>query len=325
MLAQYLQRLSFEYVKERTKPFAGSKFGNFVPQDLAVEAKKQISLWPYDITVKASVGAGNWAAVPWLAFFNPLETDSATRGFYVVYLVNAQDNTLYLSLNQGTTAAYTEFGNSRGREVLRRRAIDLADRVSEYAKYFSRDAIELGSEEALPLGYIAGHAFGKKYQAEKLNNAELLVDLKKMLEAYELLIKRGGTTPLDVMQELSGSADIEETRRYTLSRRIERSPKVRAAVLASKYPVCECCGLDPARDFGYRGPASNTPLDVHHARALMDLQEGESKLYKVPDDFFVLCPTCHRMIHKQDDHGDLKALKSKLRFKIMREIEYPTL
>lgn len=145
-----------------------------------------------------------------------------------------------------------------------------------------------------------------------------------MLDAYQALILRGGLTPLDVMQEEAGSQDIEEVRRYTLSRRIERAPDVRKKVLASKALICEGCKLDPVLDYGFSGKPLNTPLDVHHVKPLDGLAEGEHRLYRIPDDFILLCPTCHRMIHKQDDPADLKQLQRAIRFRHMREVLYPT-
>ncbi|MCI5087101.1 MAG: DUF3578 domain-containing protein [Rhodovulum sp.] len=324
MLAEYLARLAMQYVFERAKPFAGSAFANFVRHDIAVEAKKTIALWPYDLTLKASVGQGNWASVPWLAFFHPLITRSATEGFYVVFLINPIAETITLSMNQATTAVYNEHGERRGRDVLRRRAKDMAERVGDMAGRFNRDPISLGSDMGYPLGYEAGHAFGKTYTPQSIIDADLTGDLRALLDAYQALILRGGLTPLDVMQDEAGSQDIEEVRRYTLSRRIERAPDVRKKVLASKTLVCEGCKLDPVLDYGYSGKPVNTPLDVHHAKPLDGLAEGEQRLYRIPDDFLLLCPTCHRMIHKQDDPADLKQLQRSIRFRHMREVLYPT-
>ena len=292
MLAAQLSRLAKEYTYERARPFTGSKFGDFVRHDIAVEAKKLLAFTPFDLKVKASVGQGVWASVPWLAFFDPLVTETATKGFYVVYLINPDAQTITLSMNQGTTAIYNDFGPARGRDVLKRRARDMADRVPEFAKYFSEAPINLGSEAGLPAGYEAGHSFGKTYNAGMLDDDMLAADLHQMLLAYEALVNRGGTTPSEVMQEEADGKDIDETRRYILSRRIERSPKVRKDVLKAKPPICECCGLDPKRDYGFNGPAHETPLDVHHAAPLHGLAEGETRRYRVPEDFMVLCPTC---------------------------------
>jgi len=322
MLAQQLTRVAMEYTYERAKPFKGSNFGEFVRRDIAVEAKKLLTFGPFDLKVKASVGQSKWAAVPWLAFFDPLITETATMGFYVVYLINPDAQEITLSMNQGTTAIYNDFGPVRGRDVLRRRARDMADRVPEFAKHFSEDPIDLGSKAGLPAGYEAGHSFGKTYAAGTLTDARLMEDLHEMLLAYEALVNRGGTTPSEVMQEEANGKDIEETRRYVLSRRIERSPKVRRDVLKAKPPICECCGLDPRRDYGFSGPFHEVPLDVHHAAPLRGLAEGETRRYRVPDDFMVLCPNCHRMIHKTDSPSDLQQLKRKLRFKIARDVSY---
>ncbi len=314
MLHQMLARMAREFVFERAKSFAGSDFGNFVRHDVSIEAKKHLIFLPYALKVKSSVGAGNWAAVPWLAFFDPLVTESATRGFYVVYLINAQSEEIVLSMNQGTTEVYIEFGERKGRQVLRRRAIGLAERVPEFAKLFSVEPIDLGSSESLPLGYESGHSFGRTYSADQIDSDRFYKDLDRMLSAYNALVDRGGTTPTDTMMEEAGTTDITETRKYFLSRRIERTPNIRKTVLQARGTVCEACGLDPKIHFGFDGPLQNTPIDVHHAKPISGLAEGESRRYRIPDDFLVLCPTCHRMIHKQTDSSDVNLLINSIRF-----------
>ncbi len=200
----------------------------------------------------------------------------------------------------------------------------MADRVPEFAKIFSEDPIDLGSDADLPAGYEAGHSFGKTYNANHIKEDTLQIDLTQMLHAYHALVDRGGTTPSDLMQDEAKGRDIEETRRYILSQRIERSPKVRKDVLKVKPAICECCGLNPKTDYSFDGPVYETPLDIHHAIPLYGLREGETRRYKVPDDFMVLCPTCHRMIHKIDAASDIAKLKRILRFQFAREISYFT-
>jgi len=317
MLHDALQRLASEYAFQRAKPFAKSVFGNFVRHDIAMEAKRQISFLPYDLKVKSSVGAGNWASVPWLGFFDPLITESATMGFYVVYLINPQTRRIYLSMNQGTPAVYRELGESRDLKSLERTAVLMTERIVNFAKQFDRDPIDLGSQDSLPKGYMAGHAFGREYESENLNQELFYNDLEKMLAAYSSLIDKGGTTPAEVMLEESGTHEIEESRKYILSRRIERAPNVRLPVLKKRGATCEACGLDPIKTYGYKGVLKNTPLDVHHAKPIFHLAEGESKRYKIPDDFIVLCPTCHRVIHKQNDPSDLAELKRSISNRFM--------
>ena len=308
------KKLTKEYVFERSKPFTGSPFGNFVRADLAVEARKRTLFLPFEYKVKASVGQGGWAAVPWLAFFDPIITESATKGVYIVFLVNPIDETLILSMNQGTTVVFEQFGVIRGLEVLKRRAIDLYDLVPEYSRNFDLGPIRLGSEEKLPKGYEAGHAFGRTYNLEQIESDQLDADLELMFHAYKALVDRGANTPIDLLHEESGTADIEETRRYILSRRIERAPEVRKKVLKAKPPICEGCGLDPKLHYSFTGKEINIPLDVHHSKPVHQLAEGETARYRVPDDFLVLCPNCHRMIHLQADPSNLAELKRKISF-----------
>ncbi len=157
-LAEGLSELADRYVFERAKPFAGSPFGNRMRSELAQAAKEAIPFESSELTVKCSVGAGNWASVPWVAFFDPLETKTAQEGIYVVFLINTDAKRIYLSLNQGTTAVYKEFRQARGREILKRRAQDMRDRIADISIKFSEESIMLGSDDDLPLGYEAGHA-----------------------------------------------------------------------------------------------------------------------------------------------------------------------
>lgn len=314
MLHEMLEELASRYAYERGKPFVNSEFGNFIRHDLAIESKKHLIFLPFDLAVKASVGTGNWAAVPWLGFFDPLITKSATQGFYVVYLINAQTQEIILSLNQGTTAVFQEFGEASGQEVLKRRAIDMRERISEFALKFDTSAIDLGSFDRLPKGYSAGHSFGRCYQVGSIDPEEFYADLENILNAYQILIDRGGLTPSDAMQADAGTSDIVEARRYILSKRIERAPNVRPRILEKRKPVCEACGLHPSLHLGFTGNLKNLPLDVHHVTPLQHLAEGESRRYRIPEDFLVLCPTCHRMIHQQLDVGDLEQLKSRIMF-----------
>lgn len=62
--------------------------------------------------VVGSPGRGNWAETPSVAIFDPLVTDSAQRGFYVVYLLRGDGTAVYVSLGQATTEAVAEHGSA---------------------------------------------------------------------------------------------------------------------------------------------------------------------------------------------------------------------
>ena len=94
-------------------------------------------------------------------------------------LINPQTKRIYLSLNQGTTAVYREIGESRGLKSLERTAIVMSERIAGFAESFDNSPIDLGSQDSLPKGYMAGHAFGREYDSENLNQSLFYNDLEK--------------------------------------------------------------------------------------------------------------------------------------------------
>lgn len=56
-----------------------------------------------DWDVEARDHTGNKSVVPWARVYSASRSDSATKGWYVVYLFGAQGDSVYLSLMQGTS------------------------------------------------------------------------------------------------------------------------------------------------------------------------------------------------------------------------------
>lgn len=315
-----LLSVAVDYLRAMQETFASNRVADHIRTELPAAVRRQMSTDYGDLIIKGSAGQGVWAAVPWIAFFDPLETTSATHGIYVVYLFSADMERLYLSLNQGTTAVYHEFGPRYGRQVLRSRADLIFNRVKEHSQPTMDREIDLAGDGSLALGYEAGHAIGYLYDLAALpSDIVLAADLDRVLRLYRHVLFRGGVTPSDTLMETGGVKDIEEAHRYQMVRKLERNPRVRKQVLARKKPVCEGCGLAPGKDYAL--PSTKLPLDVHHLMPLSDLQEGERLKYKVPDDFAVLCPTCHRVVHQMDNPGDIETLRQAVRFKHARLIE----
>lgn len=105
MLRPALQRVAEEFPYARGRPFEKDELAAFIRGGLAQEARSVLPEAHDDLLVRGSPGQGNWAAVPWLAFFDPLITRSAQGGYYVVYLFNAEFEHVHLSLSQGSTGA----------------------------------------------------------------------------------------------------------------------------------------------------------------------------------------------------------------------------
>jgi 5-methylcytosine-specific restriction protein A len=121
MLREALARVAFEFKRIRREPFRGHPFAEFIRRDAAGAVQTALGNSTASLLVVGSPGKGNFAEIPWIAVFDSTVTTSATRGYYVVYLFSADGSRIALSLNQGTTAAFTEYG-ARYLDALRERA-----------------------------------------------------------------------------------------------------------------------------------------------------------------------------------------------------------
>ncbi|WP_342636508.1 MrcB family domain-containing protein [Methylobacterium nonmethylotrophicum] len=262
-----------------------------------------------DLLVKGSPGQGIWAEVPWLSVFDPLVTRTATQGYYVVYLFHARERLVHLSLNQGTTEVLREFRGSAN-QVLTERAVFVRRRLADFAPRLPVHAIDLGSDRPLPSGYAAGHAMGMTYRSGAMpDETTLRHDLQTIVAAYRALTFRGGLTTSTSSSPDEGPTDLLEERRYRMHRRIERNPHAARRAKQHHGIRCQACDLVMAERYGSPGEDF---IEVHHLRPLASLREGEPVRYDVATDFAVLCPNCHRMIHRMADPSDLDALREVL-------------
>ena len=84
-----------------------------------------------------------------MAAFDPVVTDSATHGYYVVYLFHVSEPIVHLSLNQGTTAVRGKF-SATARQVLSERAALIRERLPDFVLRLPATQIALGSTTRLP-------------------------------------------------------------------------------------------------------------------------------------------------------------------------------
>jgi 5-methylcytosine-specific restriction protein A len=309
-IREVLQRVLTEYSQSKSQPLEDNPLARYIRRDAKSAVEEALAELGPGLLVEGSPGQGNWAGVPWVAVFDPTVTNSATRGFYVVYLFHATKSIVYLSLNQGATAVRKEF-KSRGLKVLRQRADLIRKRVPEFLKKFSTTEIDLGSKARLPAGYMAGHALGLSYELGSLPSTEALQsDLRKIVEAYRALIFRNTEgdedDELNIEFGLSNKITITEKRQYAFHRKIERNST--ASRKAKKYhgTTCQACTLNFGERYGKIGKGF---IEAHHLKPIGKLKEGEKVEYNIASDFAVLCANCHRMIHRSDDPSDLSKFR----------------
>lgn len=169
-------------------------FGKVAPLWETMEAiKTSLSALPAcrtrpQIRIVWSVGAGNWAAVPWIALMDERHTRSTQSGTYVVYLFRSDMSGLYITLNQGVTEIIASHGRTKGREILEQNATGARTKASELAQQgFELDAdIDLRSEASLGQDYESSTIAYKFYGTGQIPSADKIsTDLEAALSAYE--------------------------------------------------------------------------------------------------------------------------------------------
>jgi len=139
--------------------------------------------------VEASVGKGNWAAVPWVAFFDSHETTSAQKGVYPVLHFSCDD---FVGVRIGLGIAATAY---RGRE--NEKAAAVWGQLGEQSRQQLSDSgfidVVQGSGDRTPIGsgnlakrYDKGMVFERFAGLEELQSSpdELTATLKALLVGY---------------------------------------------------------------------------------------------------------------------------------------------
>jgi 5-methylcytosine-specific restriction protein A len=136
MIREALLRVLNEFEEAREEPFRDHPLATWMRTTLP-QAFRDAVPEAEQFAVVASAGKGNWVKGPWVAFFDPIVTETAQKGHYVVYLFAGDSSSVTLSLNQGVTAVRNELGVAVARRVLESRAAMLAARAGDEADSLS--------------------------------------------------------------------------------------------------------------------------------------------------------------------------------------------
>lgn len=186
MLRDILEKISQEWLSAKQSSFSGSSmrtiFVNFENEIRKITDLETHSKY----LVKASIGQGNWADVPWVAFFDEEITNSTQSGIYPVFLLKSDATGFYLSLIHGTTKLSQEFKpKSRYIEELENRKRLLRTNLDSG---WSQSTLELNSTTDTGRSYENASIISKYYDASDLpKNESLITDIKELLSIYRQL------------------------------------------------------------------------------------------------------------------------------------------
>ena len=134
----------------------------------------------YNMEVENSVGIGRWSAVPWIRIFYSDISPSAQDGVYIVYLFAASGNSVFITLNQGTTDSSNEKRN-KIRKIIQ-------ERISSRQFLKNQGNLSFGDNK----NYGAAAIFYKEYKVNNLpSEDEMNEDLISLLEIYKECRKKG--------------------------------------------------------------------------------------------------------------------------------------
>jgi 5-methylcytosine-specific restriction protein A len=306
-LRSSLARVLNEYAHARTAPLTDHPLAEFIRHDIPRTIQEALSLSERYKT-EGSPGKGRWTNVPWIAVFDRLVTESAQRGYYVVYLFCEDMSGVFLSLNQGVTTVREQYG-AEARAALRTRALDFLAQLGDRATPYIQGPIDLKSAGDLGEHYGAGSICARFYPADAFpSNHELVQDLAQLLQVYFLLtdkeIVRVAHTEREDDEATLGDEDLRLVRTH---KRIERNQKLAKMAKAVHGYTCMVCEMNFSSVYGDLGKEY---IEAHHLTPLSQLK-GQKVALDVRKDFAVLCANCHRMIHRSGLVDDIAGFKAK--------------
>lgn len=264
------------------------------------------------VVIKGSAGQGGWTDTPWVALLDQAVTTTVQEGYYIVYLLSLGGERLYLTIAQGCTELKNRSGIPSAREELQRRAGQMRSRIGSRASRLQPIDMELGSDSWRAQLYEAGMVEGVEYQTDALpSEDDLRQDLREALALYHHLAMSGGWSADDEImveaREERGSTTLEQAKVYRQHRTIERQPGHSREVKRRQGTTCKGCDKDLAVVYG---ETARGLIDAHHLTPLSSLKDGEVARFDALKDFAVLCPNCHRVIHRMPDVSDVPALRN---------------
>lgn len=333
----HIRNILTEYQHARTEKFKGHFMGKVLRNEIKESLIKEAGLNSNTYYVAGSVGITRWAEIPWLCIFLKDLTKSAKRGYYIVYLFNADGSGLYISLNQGWTYFKDKYGTKIGREKIRKTASIVRDKLNTVPHNMSLLNIDLKGKGDLAEGYELGHIYGRYYDIDNLPSIEEIInDLQSLLLTYKEVVGLIGNRSIEqfndyillhddglyledevseeeyqlavqksVVSKKPQDISEEDKRKDRPEPTVNKSGKkqwIRNAVKASKALMLSNykCEIDSSHQT-FISKSTNMPyVESHH---LMPMGRQEDFQYDLDQlaNLVSLCPLCHRLIHLGTD------------------------
>ena len=191
-LDPFVQEFIDSYARAKRETFAGSHPAAEILGRAADALQHRLPPSLAQARVKASVGQGNWATVPWIAVLHPRETSTTQRGTYPVLLIPEDLRGVYLTLAQGVTELRRDRGKAAAYSTLADRAQALRPRLGRLTdrEFSGDDEVDLGPSN-LGRDYAASVIVSKFFARDSLGTSDLDDDFSELCSAYGELLESG--------------------------------------------------------------------------------------------------------------------------------------
>ncbi len=173
-----LNSMFFRFMDEYASELSAAKkdnnfkrpFAELIRKEIPDYLQKYVDSSIYEIS--RGVGTGRWRNVQFITVLDKRITTTSKKGEYIVYLLNKDSKTLYLTFNQGT--------ENKRIDDLKANAIRLQNQLT-IPNGATTEKIDSGDKS-----YDAGCVFSKAYRIDTLpQDEELISDLKAFIEVYK--------------------------------------------------------------------------------------------------------------------------------------------
>lgn len=312
---QIALKIGNEFGFERMQPYKDNHLAHIIRSEWPASVEHILSSIQGPIVAKSSAGTGGWNAAPFMAFLDERVTTSPQRGYYPVFLFERGFKSFCLVMAQGADRLKNSLGSKAALRELKARVPRIRDAAPNWqTKGFSNGPFETYSRGNATLGrevddpWAASVAFGKRYSiANPPSIAEFLNDILAMLVLYEQVYQKIGSTfsdeervieslastgelPIAGVTGLDGALKVSDHKKR--ERRDRNSKLVRDIKTTLGY---RCQGCEVALDATY-GDIGRKFIEAHHLTPISQAPDQGVQLTEL--DFAVLCPTCHRIIHR---------------------------
>lgn len=231
MLSQQFQDILTNYQARTTQPYGGkdaftAQITDGIPALLRANLQNGSAY-----TVKGSVGTGRWADTPWVAVMDPKITTTVQRGYYVCYLINPKQHTMYLGLAVGWTQFTQKFAVQEAQKRIADYSRYLLGQLTDVPSDFQSGTIDLSAQRnSTSAGYEQGQIVYKKYQVDDLDDATLYADLESMLNIYAQLRDIAGANIQNISYDkVTVNAKISESEKLENQKTLKHTPTTQQA------------------------------------------------------------------------------------------------